>query len=65
MTDPRPAPNPAQGIWKRFRGRYGHRQNTAEIARRTGLAEHIVERIVAQYMDARFARRPMPWSEGG
>ena len=64
MTDKTLA-HPAEGIWKRFRGRYGKFQSTREIARRTGLAEHVVERIVSLCMNARFAKRPMPWSEGG
>ncbi len=51
---------PAQGVWQRFRD---HLQSTAEIARRTGLAEHAVDRIVAACMDARFTDKPMPWRE--
>lgn len=56
------APNPAEGVWQRF---HGHRQSTAEIARRTGQPEQWVDRIVAACMQARFTRQPMPWREGG
>ncbi len=61
MTDRNAAPNPAQDIWQRFRAKG---QSTAEIARRTGMPEHAVAQIVALCMNARFAKRPMPWSEG-
>lgn len=63
MTDsPKAAPNPAQGGRQRFRVRH---QSTAEIARRTGLAEHAVDRIVALCIEARFAKLPMPWVAAG
>ncbi len=56
-----PAVNP-HGIWQRFRA-LQKPQNTAEIARRTGIPEHEVERIVWQGMEARFSKKRMPWME--
>ncbi len=51
-----------QGVWQRFRGNY---QSTAEIARRTGFPEHLVDAIVARCIEARHAHLPMPWARAG
>ena len=56
-TKAAPAPLSVQGVWQRWRDGC----STNEIARRTKHPEHEIDALISRCLDARAARKPMPW----